>query len=48
MIFWKACFFIYLIMLSSASDIHGVVSYKKCPDHSQLFLGRMRGDWEEQ
>lgn len=30
--------------LSSAKDIHGVVSYKKCPDYCQSFLGGLRGE----
>jgi hypothetical protein len=31
------------IPVSSAKDVHGVVSYKKCPYYCQSFLGRMRG-----
>jgi hypothetical protein len=31
--------------MSSGKDIHGVVSYKKCPDYCQSFSGRMCDIW---
>ena len=30
--------------VSSAKDIHGLVSYKKSPDYYQSFWGRLRGE----
>lgn len=38
--------FLHLVdnAVSSAKDVHGVVTYKKCPDYFQSFLGRLRGE----
>jgi len=30
--------------VSSAKDVQGVVSYKKCPDYCQSLFGRLRGE----
>jgi hypothetical protein len=30
--------------VSSAKDVHGVMSYEKCPDYCQSLFGRLRGE----
>jgi hypothetical protein len=38
------CLCLFDNAVSFAKDVHGVVSYKKCPDYCQSLFGRLRGE----